>query len=54
MIIGLDERENGCNRLEMMLKTLLLENYSHKFINATDDLNEAVFRKDIKSIAKAC
>ena len=34
-------------------KGLLLENYSRKILSATDDLNEAVFRKDAESIAVA-
>jgi hypothetical protein len=36
-----------------MQKDLLLEHYSQKFLSATDDLNEAVFRKDVESMAIA-
>jgi hypothetical protein len=35
-----------------MQKDFLLEYYSRRFLNATDELNEAVFRKDAESIAK--
>ena len=34
------------------VKDFLLEYYSRKFLNATDELNEAIFSKDAESIAK--
>jgi hypothetical protein len=37
----------------MDAEDLLLKHYSRKFITAIDVLNEAVFRKDAESIAKA-
>jgi hypothetical protein len=53
MTIGLEEREKWLQQVGINAKDLLLEYYSRKFIDATDDLNEAVFRKDTESIAEA-
>ena len=52
MTIGLEEREKWLQQVGLDAKDFLLEYYSRKFLNATDELNEAVFRKDAKSIAK--
>jgi hypothetical protein len=50
---GLEEREKWLRQVGMNAKELLSEYYSQKFMNATDIFNEAVFRKDVESIAKA-
>jgi hypothetical protein len=53
MVMGLQEREKWLQQVRIDAKDLLLEYYSRKFVNATDDFNEAVFRKDTESIANA-
>jgi hypothetical protein len=53
MTNSLAEREKWLQQVGMDAKDLLLEHYSRKFLSATDDLNEAVFRKDADSIANA-
>jgi hypothetical protein len=53
MTISLEETEKWLQQVGINAKDLLLDNYSRKFIVATDDLNEAVFRKDAESIAEA-
>jgi hypothetical protein len=50
---SLEEREKWLQQVGMDAKDLLLEHYSREFLSATDDLNEAVFRKDAESIANA-
>ena len=52
-VMDFKEREKWLQQVGMNAKDLLLEYYSQKFLNATDDLNEAIFRKDTDSIAQA-
>jgi hypothetical protein len=53
MTNSLEEREKWLQQVGIDAKDLLLEHYSRKFLSTTDDLNEAVFRKDAESIANA-
>jgi hypothetical protein len=46
------KRKKWLQQVGIDAKALLLEYYSRMFLNATDDLNEAVFRKYAESIAK--